>query len=83
MNKKLRFGILGGLLGLLLGLFGGAFLGLVVGGTFFGWLEFSRYPNLTGYELGTYIGAVIGILVATPWGVKLAQRSASRAKNAA
>ena len=83
MAKKLRAGILGGLLGFVIGAVGGGFLGLVVGGTFFGWLEFSRYPGLTGYELGSYIGGVIGILVATPWGVKLAQRSASRAKNAA
>ncbi len=74
MNKKLRFGVLGGLLGLLLGVVGGAFLGLVVGGTFFGWLEFSRYPGLTGYELGAYIGVTLGILVATPCGFMLAVR---------
>ena len=80
MIKERRFGMLGGILGLLLGILGGAFLGLVVGGTFFGWLEFSRYPNLTGYELGAYIGAVIGILVATLCGFKLAVRLAGQAK---
>jgi hypothetical protein len=69
MDKKLRAGILGGLLGFVIGVVGGSFLGLVVGGTFFGWLEFTRYPGLTGYELGSYIGGIIGILVATPWGV--------------
>jgi len=78
MIKERRFGILGGLLGLLFGLFGGAFLGLVVGGTFFGWLEFSGYPGLTGYELGAYIGAIIGVLVATPYGWLLGLKRAKR-----
>ncbi len=79
MIKERRFGMLGGLLGLLLGILGGAFLGMVVGGTFFGWLEFSRYPGLTGYELGAYIGVAVGILIAIPCGsllgLKLAQRA--------
>jgi len=74
MNKKLRYGIVGGILGLFLGLIGGAYLGMVVGGTFFGWLEFSNYPTLTGYELGTYIGAVLGTLISTPVGVLFALR---------
>ncbi len=74
MDKKLRYGMLGGILGLLLGLFGGACLGMVIGGTFFGWLEFSNYPTLTGYELGTYIGAALGLLIAIPVGVLFALR---------
>ena len=45
-----------------------------------GWLEFSRYPGLTEYELGSYIGALIGILVATPSGFMLGQRLAGQAK---
>ncbi len=79
MNKKLRAGILGGLLGFVVGVIGGGFLGLVIGGTFLGWLEFSKYPGLTGYELAAYIGVVIGALIATPWGVKLALKINGRA----
>lgn len=80
MNKKLGFAILGGILGLILGVLGGAYLGMVIGGTFFGWLEFSNYPRLTGYELGTYIGAALGLLIATPTGVFLGVKLAEKPK---
>ena len=69
MKKKKVFGIIGGCIGLLLGLLGGAYLGMVVGGTFFGWLEFPNYPGLTGYELGTYLGGAFGLLIGIPLGV--------------
>ncbi len=72
--KKILASILGGFIGLLVGAVGGGFFGLVIGGTFFGWLEFSGYPYLTGYELFTYIGA----LVAIPLGIIIALRIASK-----
>jgi hypothetical protein len=78
MNKKILASILGGLIGLLVGAVGGGFFGLVIGGTFFGWLEFPGYPYLTGYELFTYIGIAIGALVAIPLGVIIALRIATQ-----
>ena len=72
MGNKILASILGGSIGLLVGTMGGGFLGLVIGGTFFGWLEFPEYPYLTGYELFAYIGVVIGALVAVPLGVIVA-----------
>ena len=42
---------------------GGRFLGLVIGGTFFGWLELPNYPYMSGYELVVYIGIILGILI--------------------
>lgn len=74
MNR--RRGILGGLIGFLFGLVGGAFLGLLVGGTFLGGLDIHLHTGLQNYELGAYIGAVIGIIVATPFGFKLSQKPA-------
>ncbi len=54
------------------------FFGLVIGGTFFGWLEFPGCPYLTGDELFAYIGVVIGALVAIPLGIIIALRIASK-----
>ncbi len=78
MNKKILVGILGGVLGLLAGIVVGGFLGLVVGGTFLGGLEIYKYTGYEGYELSAYVGAVIGVLIMTPLGVKSAMRIASR-----
>jgi len=72
MYKKMLVSIFGGLIGFLFGIIVGGLLGLVMGGTFFGWLEFPAYPNLTGYELFAYIGVVIGALVAIPLGIIIA-----------
>ncbi len=81
MNKKLWARILGGLLGFVVGVIGGGFLGLVIGGTFLGWLEFSKYPGLTGYEVAAYIGAFIGVLIITPLGVKFALKIVIQGRN--
>ena len=78
MKRKLLTVILGGFLGLGVGVIGGGYLGLVVGGTFLGDIEFYKYIGLEGYELAAYAGAIIGALIATPWGVKLAMRIAAQ-----
>lgn len=78
MAKKLPAVIIGGLLGLILGVIAGGFVGLVIGGTFLGWLEFARFPGLTGYELAAYAGALAGIVILTPVGVFLALRVTGR-----
>ncbi|MFO8192947.1 MAG: hypothetical protein R6U08_09345 [Bacillota bacterium] len=81
MARKITAGILGGLLGFIAGLIGGAFLGLVIGGTFFGWLEIPGYPLMPAYELAAYIGSALGILIVTPLGIKLALKIAGRKGN--
>ena len=75
----MMIGSLGGIIGFILGAIGGGFLGMVIGGTFFGWLEIPNYPNMPGYELATYIGIILGVLIATPLGVIIALKIASRA----
>jgi integral membrane sensor domain MASE1 len=80
MSKSIMMGTLGGIMGFLLGAIGGGFLGMVIGGTFFGWLEIPNYPNMPGYELATYIGIILGVLIATPLGVIMALKIAGRVK---
>lgn len=77
---KLRYALFGGILGFLLGLFGGAFLGLVVGGTFLGGFDIYLHTGFEGYELTAYIGAAVGILIATPCGITLGKKLAGQAK---
>ncbi len=77
MKRNLLWGILGGFIGFVVGVIAGGYLGLVVGGTFLGGLEVYKYTGLEGYELSAYVGAIIGALIATLWGVKLALRIAS------
>ncbi|MDY6827220.1 MAG: hypothetical protein SVV67_08630 [Bacillota bacterium] len=81
MARKIPAGILGGLLGFIAGLIGGAFLGLVIGGTFFGWLEIPGYPFMPAYELAAYTGAALGTLIVTPLGIKLALKITGRKGN--
>ena len=78
MNRKIMAAMLGGLLGIIAGLTGGAFLGLVIGGTFFGWLEIPGYPQMPAYELAVYVGAVLGMLIVIPLGIKLALKIAGQ-----
>ena len=78
MSKGIMKGILGGIIGFLLGAIGGGFIGMVIGGTFFGWLEIPNYPQMPGYELTTYIGIILGVLIATPSGIIIALRVAGR-----
>lgn len=78
MSKSIIVGTFGGIVGFLIGAIGGGFIGLVIGGTFFGWLEIPNYPNMPGYELATYIGIILGVLIATPLGVIMALKIAGR-----
>lgn len=78
MSKNVLTSIFGGLIGFFIGVIGGGFLGLVIGGTFFGWLELPNYPSMPGYELAAYIGILLGVLIATPLGVIIALRITNR-----
>ena len=80
MVRKLVRGIIGGSVGFLIGAIAGGYLGLIVGGTFLGCLEFPEYTGLQGYELAAYVGAVIGIAVMTPLGIKCALTSSAKEK---
>ncbi|MCJ7773156.1 MAG: hypothetical protein MUP22_08500 [Desulfobacterales bacterium] len=74
MKRKLLQGIIGGFIGFVVGVIGGGYLGLVVGGTFLGGLDVYKHTGLEGYELSAYAGAIIGALIVTLLGVKLALR---------
>ena len=60
--NKLILKVFGGLLGLVLGAIIGGFLGLVAGGTFLGGFNIYEQIGIEGYELATYIGAIVGAL---------------------
>jgi hypothetical protein len=74
MKRKLFLGIIGGLIGFVVGAFTGGYFGLIVGGTFLGGLEIYKHTGFEGYELAAYIGATIGAIVLTVFGVKLASK---------
>ena len=73
-NKFLR-GFIGGFIGLVIGLLAGGYLGLILGGTFLGGFDIYERTGIEGYEISTYVGAVIGALVVTVLGVKLALKN--------
>lgn len=70
--------IIGGSIGFIVGILGGAYLGLIIGGTFLGGFDIYENYGIEGYEITTYIGALIGAVVFTIWGMKLAQRMAEK-----
>ncbi|HZK29508.1 MAG TPA: hypothetical protein VFD19_04755 [Clostridia bacterium] len=78
MKKNPLPGILGGLIGFVVGVFGGGYLGLVLGGTFLGGFDVHEKIGIEGYELSTYVGAIIGAVVLTILGVKLALKIAGK-----
>ena len=69
MRRKLLSGILGGFLGLIIGTIGGGFLGLILGGSLLGRFDIYEHTGLEGYEIATYIGAIIGAAVMAIVGV--------------
>ena len=78
MKRKLLPGFIGGFIGFAVGVFAGGFLGLIVGGTFLGSFEIYKNTGFEGYELAAYVGAIIGGLVVTVLGAKLALRIANK-----
>lgn len=80
MKKKVAFGIIGGVIGLTVGLFLGGYVGLIIGGTFLGEIEIYEHIGIEGYELSTYIGAVIGGVIISIFGIKYALKRANNSK---
>lgn len=72
MKNKLIPGIIGGLIGFIVGVISDAYLGLIVGGTFLGGFDIYESIGIEGYELATYVGTIIGAIVLTILGVRLA-----------
>ena len=80
MNKKSLWKIIGGLLGLLTGILSGAYLGLIIGGTFLGGFKIYENTGFEGYELTTYVGALLGAITFTMIGIRLATKLTSENK---
>ncbi|MFP4456231.1 MAG: hypothetical protein ACLFPS_01040 [Clostridia bacterium] len=80
MEKKILPSILGGLIGLIIGVLGGGFIGLIIGGTFLGGFDIYKNTGIEGYELTAYLGAIIGGVFVTFWGVKYALRKVDKNK---
>lgn len=78
MTKKWLARILGGFLGLIFGAVGGGYLGLILGGTFLGGFDIYEKTGLNGYEITTYLGAIIGAVVMVFVGMKIALRILQR-----
>lgn len=70
-REKMSLIIICGLISFLAGAFLGGLIGLSLGGTFLGSLNIHERIGIEGYELTTYIGAIIGAIIATIFGVKL------------
>lgn len=70
MKNKVFRGIVGGIIGLIIGVLAGGYLGLIIGGTFLGGFDIYERTGIEGYEISTYVGAVLGALVVTVLGVK-------------
>ena len=78
MKSKLLSGSLGGFLGLIIGTIGGGFFGLVLGGNLLGSFNIYERTGLEGYEMATYIGAIIGAVVMAIMGVIISLRIVKR-----
>ncbi len=75
MKNKVWRGFIGGFIGLIIGILAGGYLGLILGGTFLGSFDIYERTGLEGYQISTYVGAVIGALVVMVLGVKLALKN--------
>ena len=78
MKNSALYKILGGTVGFLVGIIAGGYLGLVLGGTLLGGFDIYESIGMEGYELTTYIGAVIGAVAFALWGIRIAMKLASQ-----
>lgn len=60
-NKVIR--VLLFILSIVLGFILGGYIGMIFGGTFLGGFDIYEAINIEGYELTTYIGAILGVLI--------------------
>lgn len=81
MKNKLFPGIIGGFIGFIVGVISGGYLGLIVGGTFLGGFDIYESIGIEGYELATYVGSIIGAIVLTILGVRLAIRITNKTED--
>lgn len=81
MKNKYFLGITGGLIGFIIGVIVGGYLGLIIGGTFLGGFDIYESIGIEGYEIATYVGALIGALVLTILGVITATRISNNNKD--
>jgi hypothetical protein len=80
MKKYHLLAIIGGFAGLFIGLIAGGYIGLVLGGTFLGGFDIYEMTGIEGYELTTYIGAIIGAIIFTPIGFRYGSKKANNQK---
>jgi hypothetical protein len=66
--------ILGGIIGLFVGALGVGYLGMILGGTFLGSFDIHEMTGFEGYELTTYLGALVGGIGGAVVGYRLASK---------
>lgn len=66
MKKKTFYKYLIILTAYFIGLIIGGYVGLVIGGTFFGGLNLHEKIGLEAYEVFTYLGALLGLMLISP-----------------
>ncbi len=74
MKKKTIYKYLIILISYFIGFVIGAYGGLVIGGTFFGGLNLYEKIGIETYEVFTYLGALLGLIVISPRLVKIFNR---------
>lgn len=65
------------LIGTIVGILLGGYLGLVLGGTFLGGFDIYERIGIEGYEISTYVGAILGALTGSIVGLKIVNKRIS------